>query len=80
MQFASPPLGDAAEQSSMLEGLPEELPDAAEPHPGHADEEDVLDWDVWLESPPPRPERTITVTPEYLGRDTPLCIQDPPDG
>ncbi len=79
MQITAQLLEDAMEQSPVLEGLPEKLLEAVELHPGPADEEDLLGWDVWLESPPPRPERTITVTLEYLGRDTPLSVQDPPD-
>lgn len=51
----------------------------AELCPGPVDEEDLVDWDVWLASPPPRPERTITVRLEYVGRDTPLPIHDPPE-
>jgi hypothetical protein len=44
--------------------------------PGPVDESDLLDWDVYLESPPPRPERTVLVSLEYAGRDVPLPLHD----
>jgi hypothetical protein len=50
------------------------LPEPLELRPGPVDEEDLLDWEVWLDSPPPRPERTVVVRLDYAGRDAPLAV------
>ena len=50
------------------------LPESLDHRPGPVDEDDLLDWDVWLDSPPPRPERTVVVRLEYAGRDAPLAV------
>jgi hypothetical protein len=49
------------------------IPEAVDLRPGPVDEDDLLDWDVWLDSPPPRPERTVIVRLEYVGHDAPLA-------
>lgn len=40
------------------------------------DEEDILDWDVAIVSPPPRPSGTIRVKLKYGGRSKPLPIDN----
>jgi hypothetical protein len=52
----------------------DQLSESVDLQPGPIDEEDLLDWNVWLDSPPPRPERTIVVRLEYAGRDAPRAV------
>ena len=40
------------------------------------DEEDILDWDVAIVTPPPRPSGTIRVKLKYRGRSKPLPIDN----
>ena len=41
------------------------------------DEEDILDWDAAIVTPPPRPSGTIRVKLIYKGRSKPLPVEDP---
>lgn len=41
------------------------------------DNPEVLDWDVCLETPPPRPAGKIKVRLNFLGRGKPLPLADP---
>lgn len=43
--------------------------------PSH-DEEDILDWDVAIINPPPRPSGTIRVKLKYRGRSKPIPINN----
>jgi hypothetical protein len=45
--------------------------------PVPAPEEEILDWDVTIETPPPRPAGTIRVKLEYAGRSRPIPVSDP---
>lgn len=40
-------------------------------------EDDILDWGVAIEEPPPRPSGTIRVKLKYKGRSKPIPIEDP---
>ena len=40
-------------------------------------EDDILDWGVAIEVPPPRPSGTIRVKLKYKGRSKPIPIEDP---
>ncbi len=40
-------------------------------------EEDILNWDVAIEAPPPRPSGTIRVKLKYKGRSKPIPIENP---
>ncbi|MEG4442703.1 hypothetical protein QUB47_28040 [Microcoleus sp. AT9_B5] len=40
-------------------------------------EEDVLDWDFYLENPPLKPAATIELEFEYGGRSQPIPVTDP---
>ena len=40
------------------------------------DEEDILDWDAAILTPPPRPSGTIRVRLIYKGRSKPLPVED----
>jgi len=42
-------------------------------------EEDVLDWDFYLENPPLKPTATIELEFEYGGRSQPIPVTDPWD-
>jgi hypothetical protein len=42
-------------------------------------EEDVLDWDFYLENPPLKPATTIELEFEYRGRSQPIPVTDPWD-
>lgn len=42
-------------------------------------EEDVLDWDFYLENPPLKPTSTIELEFEYGGRSKPIPVTDPWD-
>lgn len=42
-------------------------------------EEDVLDWDFYLENPPLKPVATIELEFEYRGRSKPIPVTDPWD-
>jgi hypothetical protein len=42
--------------------------------------EDVLNWDVYIATPPPRPHGTIEVRLEKGGRGRPTVIDDPDAG
>ena len=42
-----------------------------------SDGDDTLDWDVWIEAPPPRPTGTILVKLEFAGRGKPAPVEDP---
>ena len=42
-------------------------------------EEDALDWDFYLENPPPKPTATIELELEYGGRSKPIPVTDPWD-
>jgi len=42
-------------------------------------EEDVLDWDFYLENPPLKPAATIELEFEYRGRSQPIPVTDPWD-
>jgi hypothetical protein len=47
--------------------------------PSPASTEDLLDWDVAIQTPPPRPSGTISVTLKYAGRSIPSPAADPLD-
>ena len=40
------------------------------------DDEDILDWDVAIIAPPPRPSGTIRVKLKYTGRSKPFPIEN----
>ena len=40
------------------------------------DEEDILDWDAAIITPPPRPSGTIRVRLIYKGRSKPLPVEN----
>ena len=40
------------------------------------DDEDVLDWDVAITTPPPRPSGTIRVKLKYIGRSKPFPVEN----
>lgn len=42
-------------------------------------QEDVLDWDFYLENPPLKPAATIELEFEYGGRSKPIPVTDPWD-
>ena len=42
-----------------------------------SDDEDVLDWDVWMQPPPPRRSGTIKVKLVCKGRSKPIPVTDP---
>jgi hypothetical protein len=41
------------------------------------DDEDLLDWDVWVEPPPARRLGTVTAKFEYIGRAKPRPVDEP---
>lgn len=41
------------------------------------DEEDILDWDAAIVTPPPRPSGTIRVRLIYKGRSKPMPVENP---
>ncbi len=41
------------------------------------DEEDLLDWDAAIVTPPPRPSGTIRVRLIYKGRSKPMPVENP---
>ncbi len=41
------------------------------------DEEDLLDWDAAIVTPPPRPLGTIRVRLIYKGRSKPIPVENP---
>ena len=41
------------------------------------DEEDILDWDAAIVTPPPRRSGTIRVRLIYKGRSKPMPVEDP---
>lgn len=41
------------------------------------EEDELLDWDVCMETTPPRPSGTIRVHLEYVGRSKPIFVEDP---
>ena len=45
------------------------------PFPSY-DEEDILDWDVAIITPPPRPSGTMRVKLKYIGRSKPFPIEN----
>ena len=46
------------------------------PFPSY-EEEDILNWDVAIATPPPRPSGTIRVKLKYTGRSKPIPVEDP---
>jgi hypothetical protein len=38
---------------------------------------DILDWDVTIETPPPRRTGMLRVTLEYVGRSKPIAVTEP---
>ena len=46
------------------------------PFPSY-DEDDILNWDVAIVTPPPRPSGTIRVKLKYTGRSKPIPVDDP---
>lgn len=44
------------------------------------DEEDILDWDTAIVTPPPRPSGTIRVRLIYKGRSKPMPVENPWEG
>ena len=40
-------------------------------------EEDTLNWEVAIETPPPRPSGTIRVKLKYKGRSKPIPLENP---
>ena len=46
------------------------------PFPSY-EEEDILNWDVAMATPPPRPSGTIQVKLKYTGRSKPIPVEDP---
>jgi hypothetical protein len=47
--------------------------------PSPASTEDLLDWDVAIQTAPPRPSRRMSVTLRYRGRSIPSPVADPSD-
>lgn len=43
------------------------------------EEQEMLDWDAHIETPPPRPSRTIKVKLVYTGRSKPIPSDNPYD-
>lgn len=41
------------------------------------EDEDILDWDAYIEAPPPRRSGTIKVKLIYIGRGKPIPVEDP---
>ena len=41
------------------------------------DEEDILNWDAVIVTPPPRPSGTIRVRLIYKGRSKPVPVENP---
>ena len=39
-------------------------------------EEDLLDWDAAIITPPPRPSRTVRVKVKYKGRSKPFPVEN----
>ena len=40
-------------------------------------EEDILNWEFTIETPPPRPSGTIRVKLKYKGRSKPIPLENP---
>ena len=40
------------------------------------DEDDFLDWDVHIGTPPPRPSGTIWIKLKYKGRSKPIPVEN----
>lgn len=46
------------------------------PFPSY-EEEDILNWDAAIGTPPPRPSGTLRVKLKYTGRSKPIPIEEP---
>jgi hypothetical protein len=42
-----------------------------------SNEDGLLNWDVTIETPPPRPAGIVQVRLKYAGRSTPIPVTDP---
>jgi hypothetical protein len=52
-------------------------PNSRQDGPCLTDDMDILDWDVYVETPPPRAGGSIHVMLNYVGRSLPLTVPDP---
>jgi hypothetical protein len=68
---------DTSHEMVLQRAGKQELERIAEADSVSADSEDVLDWDVWLEAPPPRPGGTLSVRLEFAGREKLAPVDDP---
>lgn len=64
--------------------MPKSVPDTTLRQSRRADERtepgdspEILDWDAWIETPPPRPSGKIKVRLNFLGRGKPIPLADP---
>jgi hypothetical protein len=59
----------------QLASLP--LPNGVQPPAASKGTDEMLDWDLWLPTPPPRPQGTIQVQFVHAGRSRPVPVEDP---
>ena len=66
-------------EEKVESGITQEFADTQRQHvafPAYS-EEDILNWDVAIQVPPPRPSGTIQVKLKYKGRSKPIPIENP---
>ena len=66
-------------EEKIESGITQEFADTQRQHvafPAYS-EEDILNWDVAIQVPPPRPSGTIRVKLKYKGRSKPIPIENP---
>lgn len=66
-------------EEEVESGITQEFADTQrQPHafPSYS-EEDILNWEVAIEVPPPRPSGTIRVKLKYKGKSKPIPIENP---
>lgn len=66
-------------EEKIESGITQEFADTQRQHlafPAYS-EEDILNWDVAIQVPPPRPSGKIRVKLKYKGRSEPIPIENP---
>ena len=85
LQISKPSVQDTAVslqlrfEEKLESGITQEFADTQRQHvafPAYS-EEDILNWDVAIQVPPPRPSGTIRVKLKYKGRSKPTPIENP---
>jgi hypothetical protein len=69
-------MSDNSPSALLQEPVKQEVPTITSPGTSSIDPEEILDWDVCIEIPPPRPHGTLAVQLVCAGRGKPTPVDD----